>query len=233
MEIKLRHLAQNYQLPDGSQVAAIRDLSLDLPDGSFHVLVGKSGCGKTTLLRLLAGLEQPAGGTIDGLSPAHRRGIMFQSPRLLPWLNVWDNICFWRHGCGGSTEKAAQYLKAFGLEPFKSAYPQQLSGGLAQRVALARTLASEPDLLLLDEPFAALDYFTRRELQDELMQIFAAQPRTVLFVTHDITDAPRLGQYIHVMADSHILKTLRNPAPYPRPILADRLELEQQIIALL
>ena len=166
-DIRIENLSRFYTLPDGKRVAALYDCSLSVRDGSFTVIVGKSGCGKTTLLRLLAGLEQPDEGILDFGGPRPRTGVMFQTPRLLPWLTVEENVCIWQHGMGGSEELAGQYLKDFGLDSFRQAYPDQLSGGMAQRAALVRTLSCRPRLLLMDEPFAALDYFTREKLQDD------------------------------------------------------------------
>ena len=231
MSISLQGISRQYLLPDGTAVQALQDVSLTLPEASFHVLIGKSGCGKTTLLRILAGLEQPDRGQITMAAP--RIGVMFQTPRLLPWRTVWENICLWEAGADGSRELAEHYLEAFGLSRFRDAYPQQLSGGMAQRAALARTLSYEPSLLLMDEPFAALDYFTRQQLQDELLTQFASQPLTVLFITHDIAEAARLGQHILVMKQGRIAGQVDNPAPYPRPALEDRFRLEKQLLRLL
>lgn len=233
MTLALEHISMHYTLQDGTRITALKDISLELPNASFNMLVGKSGCGKTTLLRILAGLEKPDAGHISHTGPSIRNGIMFQTPRLLPWLTVWDNICLWKYGHGGSQKLARHYLQVFGLEHFRDAYPHQLSGGMAQRAALARTLSYEPTFLLLDEPFAALDYFTRQQLQDELMQQFADHPLTIFFITHDVAEAARLGQRIIIMENGRINGLLTNPSPYPRPVLNDRFALEKQIISLL
>ena len=120
-DIRIENLSRFYTLPDGKRVAALHDCSLSVRDGSFTVIVGKSGCGKTTLLRLLAGLEQPDEGILDFGGPRPRTGVMFQTPRLLPWLTVEENVCIWQHGMGGSEELAGQYLKDFGLDSFRQA----------------------------------------------------------------------------------------------------------------
>lgn len=229
-DIIISHLIKNY--PDKSTVVhAIRDTSLTLQSGQFHTLVGRSGCGKTTLLRLIAGLEHPTSGVINLGNTSPRIGVMFQEPRLFPWLTVMENMCIGQYGNGGSKEKAERYLRISGLEAFRNAYPDQLSGGMAQRVALGRTLAYEPEILLLDEPFGALDYFTRQQLQDELMLLFIKEKLTVLFITHDVAEAARLGQEIIVMADGIVRTVLPYTAPYPRPAIADRVKLEQKILS--
>lgn len=232
-DIRIENLSRFYTLPDGKRVAALHDCSLSVRDGSFTVIVGKSGCGKTTLLRLLAGLEQPDEGILDFGGPRPRTGVMFQTPRLLPWLTVEENVCIWQHGMGGSAELAGQYLKDFGLDSFHQAYPDQLSGGMAQRAALVRTLSCRPRLLLMDEPFAALDYFTREKLQDELMDQYVRQPMTIVFITHDLDEAVRLGQDILVMHKGCCGGRVRNDEGYPRPSVAGRLAMKTDILHIL
>ena len=232
-DITVSHLSHTYHLPDGTVVQALSDLNAHFPAGSFSVVVGPSGCGKTTLLRLLAGLETATGGQIDFGSSRPRTGVMFQSPRLLPWLTVEENVRIWQYGMGGSTELAAQSLPLFGLDSFRKAYPDQLSGGMAQRVALVRTLACQPQLLLLDEPFAALDYFTREKLQDELMEQYVRQPLTIIFITHDLDEALRLGERILVLRHGRQSGLLTRSEPYPRQALADRTREKQTILQLL
>ncbi|WP_289001545.1 ABC transporter ATP-binding protein [uncultured Megasphaera sp.] len=232
-DITVSHLSHTYHLPDGTVVQALSDLNAHFPAGSFSVVVGPSGCGKTTLLRLLAGLETATGGQIDFGGSRPRTGVMFQSPRLLPWLTVEENVRIWQYGMGGSTELAAQYLHLFGLDSFRKAYPDQLSGGMAQRVALVRTLACQPQLLLLDEPFAALDYFTREKLQDELMEQYVRQPLTIIFITHDLDEALRLGERILVLRHGRQSGLLTRSEPYPRQALADRTREKQTILQLL
>ena len=232
-DIRMEDLSRFYTLPDGKRVAALKGCSLSIRDGSFTVIVGKSGCGKTTLLRLLAGLDRPDEGTLDFGGSRPRTGVMFQTPRLLPWLTVEDNVCIWRHGMGGSAELAGQYLKAFGLDSFRKAYPDQLSGGMAQRAALVRTLSCQPRLLLMDEPFAALDYFTREKLQDELMAQYVRQPMTIVFITHDLDEAVRLGQDILVMHKGCCGGRVTNEEPYPRPSVAGRMALKTDILHIL
>lgn len=242
-DIIIRGLNKSFSVTGDISHSAIRDLQLTIVPGSFNVIVGKSGCGKTTLLRIIAGLDQSDSGEIANLPQRKKCSLMFQSPRFLPWLTIWENVTFWEHGhftpaeIAEAKKEAELLLDTFGLTEWKSSFPGQLSGGMAQRASLVRTLATSPQLLLLDEPFAAVDYFTRLHLQDEVMDIWQAQqnssPLTVVFVTHDISEASRLATHIHIMAQGCITATLRNDAPYPRPHAADRSRLESEILSAL
>lgn len=226
--ILLQQITKTYP---GREEPVLKNLSLTLYSGLFHVLVGRSGCGKTTLLRLIAGLEEADSGALTYTEQKPKIGIVFQEPRLYPWLTVWDNVTVWQKGLSpGSIEKAHTYLHRFGLDKQMKAYPHQLSGGMAQRVAIARALSYEPDLLLLDEPFGALDYFTRQQLQEEIMYLAKEENKTVLFITHDITEASRLGEHILVMKGGQIQTIVTNQEPYPRPPLANRLLIEEKIL---
>ncbi|MFC9440049.1 ABC transporter ATP-binding protein [Nocardia sp. NPDC057030] len=187
---------------------AIQDISLDLRDGEFLVLVGPSGSGKSTLLDLLGGLSKPTAGEIllDGkpiTGPGLDRGIVFQQYALLPWRTARGNIEFGLEAKGlrrrQRREIAEHYLELVGLTGFGDRYPHELSGGMKQRVAIARSLAFDPEVLLMDEPFAALDAQTRESLQDELLRIWRATGKTVLFITHGIDEAVYLGQRVAVL----------------------------------
>src|SRR5437879_7250876 len=192
----------------GNQVTALERISRDVADQEFAVIVGPSGCGKTSLLRLVAGLIEPTDGsiTLDGTlvtGPGRDRGMVFQSYTLFPWLTVRDNVEFGlKVGGVPAAERAriaAHYISEVGLEGFETAYPKQLSGGMMQRVALARALANDPDILLMDEPFGALDSQTRSLMQELLLKIWEHSHKTVLFITHDIDEAILLGDRVHVM----------------------------------
>ncbi len=233
--LELNNLNRHYQL-DGRLVRAIDDLSLTIRRGSFTTLVGRSGCGKTTLLRLLAGLETPTGGTIRHTGATTPRiGFVFQEPRLLPWATVAENIAFPLKGHQSDAQiaaKVAELLAMLGLTDFATAYPRQISGGMAQRTALGRALAWEPELLLLDEPFGALDYFTRRKLQEELVALFQRQAQTILFVTHDVEEALVLSERVLVLAQGRLQAHYDVSFPYPRDIAAPEfLQLRKQILA--
>lgn len=187
---------------------AVQDVTLDVKAGEFLVLVGPSGCGKSTLLDLLAGLSLPTSGRvlIDGKAitgPAHDRGVVFQQYALFPWLSALDNVAFGLEVAGlgkrERREKAAKYLELVGLTDFGNRYPHELSGGMKQRVAIARSLAYEPEVLLMDEPFAALDAQTRETLQEELVDIWRRTGKTIIFITHGIDEAVVLGQRVAVM----------------------------------
>ncbi|EPR9360700.1 ABC transporter ATP-binding protein [Acinetobacter baumannii] len=187
---------------------AVNNVSLDVKAGEFLVIVGPSGCGKSTLLDLLAGLTTPTSGEIkiDGKSitgPGLDRGIVFQQYALFPWLTALENIEFGLEAKGiGKDERyktAQHYLKLVGLADFQHHYPNELSGGMKQRVAIARSLAYNPDVLLMDEPFAALDAQTRETLQAELLRIWQQTGKTVVFITHSIDEAIYLGQRIAIM----------------------------------
>lgn len=220
--LELRGLGKRYVVND-RDVVALADVDLTLAPGSFTVVVGRSGCGKSTLLRLLARLAEPTTGDIrhgDGDADGGRPtiGCVFQEPRLMPWLSVAGNAGFGLVGKvakGEIASRVAAALALVGLTEFRDAYPDQLSGGMASRVGLARALVLEPDLLLLDEPFAALDAFTRRGLQAELTDIWLARRPTVVFVTHDVEEAVLLADQVVHMDGGRIIG--RRPVPLARP----------------
>jgi NitT/TauT family transport system ATP-binding protein len=187
---------------------ALEDISLDVKAGEFLALVGPSGCGKSTLLDLLGGLTTPTSGRLllDGkpiTGPARDRGIVFQQYALYPWRTAQQNIEFGLEIAGESSsvrrERAEHYLALVGLSAFADRYPHELSGGMKQRVAIARSLAYEPEVLLMDEPFAALDAQTREGLQVELLRIWRSTGKTILFITHSIDEAVVLGQRVAVI----------------------------------
>lgn len=194
---------------ESSDLVALKDINLDVAAGEFLVLVGPSGCGKSTLLDLLGGLSRPSSGRIllDGTEitgPGLDRGIVFQQYALLPWRTARRNIEFGLEAKGLPRKKrrelANHYLELVGLGGFGDRYPHELSGGMKQRVAIARSLAFDPEILLMDEPFAALDAQTRESLQDELLRIWRETGKTILFITHGIDEAVYLGQRVAVLS---------------------------------
>jgi NitT/TauT family transport system ATP-binding protein len=219
----------------GQQEPTLRNISLTIPDGSFAVLVGASGSGKSTLLHCLAGLIAPTSGTVTDngetvTAPHPRRGVAFQRDVLFPWMTVADNIDFAlaaRHLA--KPERQAQIrilLDLVGLrEEVGRQRPTELSGGMRQRVSIARVLAGEPTVMLMDEPFAALDALTRLRMQDLLIDLWTRLNRTIVFVTHDIDEAIRLGDTVSVLRDGRIAEHIVNPLSRPRPAdaLADQL----------
>ncbi|MBN9530301.1 MAG: ABC transporter ATP-binding protein [Alphaproteobacteria bacterium] len=230
---------------DGAPVTAVRDFSLDIGEGEFVAIVGGSGCGKSTLLRLLVGLDSAHDGdiTIGGAPVAGvgaDRAIVFQEHRLFPWLTVAENV-----GLGLADEKlsrserdrrVAEHLDLVGLQGFARALPHQLSGGMAQRVAIARGLVARPRILMLDEPFAALDALTRRLLQDELLRIHQQQALTTLLVTHDVEEALYLADRVVVMTPrpGSIRRIVAVAQPRPRVRTDASLQaLREEILALL
>ncbi|MFF9362407.1 ABC transporter ATP-binding protein [Streptomyces griseoluteus] len=191
-----------------TRFTALDGIDLEIADGEFVVLVGPSGCGKSTLLELLGGLAQPTGGRIllDGepvTGPGLDRGIVFQQYALLPWRTAQGNVEFGLEATGvprrQRVARAREFLDLVGLTGFEDRHPHELSGGMRQRVAIARSLAYDPDVLLMDEPFAALDAQTRESLQDELLRIWQRTGKTVVFITHGIDEAVYLGQRVAVM----------------------------------
>ena len=186
---------------------ALNNVSLTMESGEFVSLVGPSGCGKSTILRLVAGLIGPTTGKIlvDGkevTGPSPDRGMVFQKPTLFPWLTVEKNIAFSLKMQGklqGNEDKVQRMIKVIGLESFKDDYPGQLSGGMAQRVALVRSLINQPDILLLDEPLGALDAFTRMNMQDEILSMWRENRQLAVMVTHDVDEAIYMGTRVLVM----------------------------------
>ena len=192
---------------NGTEVVALAGVDLEVRPGEFLSIIGGSGCGKSTFLRIVAGLERNDAGTVtvDGArveGPSLDRGIMFQDSRLLPWLTVERNVAFAlsRTPKAEARERVAEALRVVGLTGFEKAYPHQLSGGMAQRAAIARVLVNKPRVLLLDEPFGALDALTKIQMQQELLRIWEAERSTVILVTHDIEEAVFLGDRVAIMS---------------------------------
>ena len=207
-KVSLQGLSLSYRTNDGSRLLALDNINLKVNSGEFLCIVGPSGCGKSTLLHLIAGLHQPTSGNVlvdDKIvqGPGTDRILIFQELGLFPWLTVGQNVEFGMKMKGVSKaqreEKTQYYLRLVHLSQFKDSYTHQLSGGMRQRVALARALATEPDVLLMDEPFAALDAQTRDLLHDELERIWAETGRTIIFVTHNVREAVRLGDRVALM----------------------------------
>ena len=202
--LTLQNVGRSFKSPGGT-VVALEDVNLTIAPGELVALVGPSGCGKSTLLRAVAGLDREYSGEIlaDGvpiLGPDLARGIIFQEPRLFPWLALSENVGFGLRGSAAArNDRIRELISLVGLAGFEKAYPHQLSGGMAQRAAIARALAPSPGVLLLDEPFGALDHQTRALMQELLLAIWEADRKTVLFVTHDIDEAIFMGNRVCVM----------------------------------
>ncbi|WP_239616049.1 ABC transporter ATP-binding protein [Cohnella mopanensis] len=210
----------------GQPVVALSKVDLDIEPGQFISLIGPSGCGKSTLLRLIAGIDNPTSGEIklDGelIKDAHpSRGLVFQDPTLFPWKNIWSNVATGPESRGVLKEQKGEidkFIELVGLQGFEKAYPHQLSGGMAQRAALARALVNHPKVLLLDEPLGALDAFTRMNLQEEILRIWRERGTTMVFVTHDIDEAVYLSDRVVVMTPrpAQIKEVIKIDLPRPR-----------------
>ena len=216
-------------------LTALNDVSLTIRGGEFVTLVGPSGCGKSTLLRVIAGLTKVQSGSVavDGRTvtePPENVGIVFQAPTLLPWANVVDNVLFplsMRNALRRDSEdRARSLLEMVGLKGFEHRTPRELSGGMQQRVAICRSLIGDPDILLMDEPFGALDALTREEMTLELLRIWAQRRRTVVFVTHSITEAVLLADSVVVMSPrpGRIVETIPVDLPRPRQFAQEGLD---------
>src|SRR6266702_6960504 len=223
--LDIRNVSKSFVV-NGATVEALKDVSLDVAAGEFVVLLGPSGCGKSTLLRLVAGLDRDFRGSIsqDGEAISGTsldRGIVCQEPRLFPWETVAQNIALGLKNAPLSErakkDSIAAHISLVGLDGFAEAYPHQLSGGMAQRAAIARGLVNRPRVLLLDEPFGALDALTRAHLQDELQRIWAAEGITMLLVTHDVEEATYLGDRVVVMAPRPGRIAASFDVPHARP----------------
>ncbi|HEV2357665.1 MAG TPA: ABC transporter ATP-binding protein [bacterium] len=225
----LRDVAVAFRARGGGEIAAIDRLSLDVADREIVSIVGPSGCGKSTLLRLIAGLVRPSSGEIrlDGRAvsdPGADRGMVFQSYTLFPWLTVQGNVEFGPRLRGlaeaARRDVATRFIQMVGLAGFEHAYPKELSGGMMQRVAIARALANDPEVLLMDEPFGALDAQTRAFMQELLLDIWQKTPKTILFVTHDIDEALFLGDRVYVMTarPGRFRDEVRLDLPRPRTL---------------
>ena len=223
--IHIRHVKKEFQI-EKQKVPVLRDINLEIEPGEIISIVGGSGCGKSTLLRMIAGLDQPTEGEIlvGGKRMEHPSldvGVLFQESRLLPWENTEKNIAFGLPQNYPKKEKqelVEEYIGLVGLKGFEKALPGQLSGGMQKRVAIARTLINKPHILLLDEPFGALDAFTRINLQKEVLRIWKKERMTVILVTHDIDEAIYMGNRVVVMSPKPgIVKNIYNiELPMPK-----------------
>ena len=237
-KITVRNLARTFFSPQGEKINALEDVNFEVEDaysaegrdiGEFRVLLGPSGCGKSTLLRMIAGLDRPDRGEVrvNGQpvsGPGKDRGMVFQKYTSFPWLTVADNIAYGMKINGVPQEKrdpvVAQLIEAVGLKGFEHSYPDTLSGGMQQRVAIARTLAVRPALVLMDEPFGALDAQTRSEMQQLLLRMWDETASTILFVTHDVEEAIYLADRIFIMSahPGTIVEDVQVPFARPRDL---------------
>jgi sulfonate transport system ATP-binding protein len=231
--VQLNNLSKVYLGQSGTTVHGLTDLNLTIADGEFLCVVGPSGCGKTTLLNVIAGFEQPSAGDVlvNGVrvvGPSSNRFVIFQEPALFPWLNVTQNVVFGLRMAGVDpavqAEKAAFLLNVVHLSRFANAWVNELSGGMKQRVALARALAMDPDILLMDEPFAALDAQTRDMLHEVLEEVYQATKKTIVFVTHNVREAVRLGSRVILMSSNGGAILREYPIDLPRNRYLEDLE---------
>jgi len=226
--IAIDKVSKRFALPGkGGEVVALSDLSLSIAPGEFVAILGPSGCGKSTLLRLVASLEQPSTGSVsvNGAAPGrvsaqHALGVAFQDHALLPWLSIHDNIALPFKIAGRKVDEdvIARLIELVGLASFVSARPRQLSGGMRQRASIARALVLEPEVLLLDEPFGALDAVTRRQMNVELQRIWSARRITTMLITHSVDEALFLADRVVVMSGrpGRILREVAVPFARPR-----------------
>ncbi|MEM4297403.1 MAG: ABC transporter ATP-binding protein [Nitrososphaerota archaeon] len=224
--ITINGVSKSFTLPNGTIIGAISNLTLSIYDREFICLLGPSGCGKSTLLNIIAGLEQHDLGTVriaQLKSRPTRISTVFQTPLLLPWRTVWKNIQFALESNnsvsrGEWNDRISGVIGLVGLKGFENAYPQQLSGGMQTRVGIARALVTDPDILLMDEPFGALDEITRRRMQSELLSIWAKDRKTVVFVTHSISEAVYMGDRVAIFTPrpGSIYSILEVQLPRPR-----------------
>lgn len=225
---RLKNVIKNYGKRD-----IFKNLNLEIRNDEITIILGKSGCGKTTLIRMLSGLDKNIIGEIkfyneENLETRGKCGFVFQESRLLPWFNVEENISI-----HGSSKNIERYLDMIGLKEYRNSYPEELSGGMAQRVAIARALSYEPNTLFMDEPFSALDYFTRRQLQNELLKIYEEMEIGIVFVTHNLDEALALAHRIIVIKEGNILE-FRIDKKFPRKIEdVDLIKLKSEIINLI
>ena len=243
--LKLDNVSKSFAKVEKDEIThALSSISLEMKSGEFISLVGTSGCGKSTILRLIAGLITPTVGTLsvndkEITGPAPDRGMVFQRPTLFPWLTVEKNIGFslkMQNKLKGNEQRVDHMLDLIGLKNFKDAYPGQLSGGMAQRVALVRTLINEPPILLLDEPLGALDAFTRMNMQDEILSAWRGRNQLAVMVTHDVDEAIYMGTRVIVMEPSpgRIKADIPIKLDYPRNrSSAQFIEYRNQILEML
>jgi ABC-type nitrate/sulfonate/bicarbonate transport system ATPase subunit len=226
-KLELRAIAMTFPSPDGD-IAALTPVSFSIAEGSFVSVIGPSGCGKSTLFNVIAGLQPPTGGAVlidgeDATGTIGRVGYMLQKDLLLPWRTVLDNVVLGMEVKGITRQRARAtahpYLARYGLGGFEDRYPRELSGGMRQRAALLRTLLLDTDVVLLDEPFGALDAQTRTSMQEWLLQLWADFRKTVVFVTHDVEEAVYLSDEVLVMSarPGRIVDRLNVPLARPRP----------------
>ncbi len=256
-KISLRKVSRTFVSPTGGKVEALRDVNFEVEDihssegrdvGEFRVLLGPSGCGKSTILRFIAGLDRPSSGEVlvNGIAvtgPGRDRGMVFQKYTSFPWLTVADNIAYGLELQGTPAPErekiVAHLVKGIGLSGFEKAYPETLSGGMQQRLAIARTLAVRPEVILMDEPFGALDAQTRTEMQQLLLHIWEETASTVLFVTHDVEEAIYLADRLFVLSPrpGTILEDIAIPFGRPREPALKQLkefqDLEERVLACL
>jgi len=225
--VSIASLGKAFPKEDGTATQALEGVNLEIGDTEFICLVGPSGCGKTTLLRIIAGLETATTGsvTVDGrpvTGPDPKRGMVFQEYSLFPWRRVIDNVAFGLEMKGVAKEErrrtADHYIEMVGLSQFRDAYPYELSGGMRQRVAIARALANDPDVLLMDEPFGALDAQTRNRMQKELLSLWEQTKKAIVFVTHSVDEAVYLATRIVVLSPrpGSVREVIEIPWPHPR-----------------